>query len=142
MDSYLLAANNILFKATLAPSFISSDTEGSGYSRESVVVGGITATIFLLCCLTIAFTLNYSKDVDKCEEHCIDINYHVEEEKAQIILMSKGIIYHDIIHVRRKKQKYEYHHNDDTLLINIEAARGSKLSIYVIIYIYIMRHKW
>ena len=55
--------------------------------------------------------------------------------------MSKGIIYHDTIDVSRKKQKYEYH-NDDTLLINIEAARGSKLSIYVIIYIYIMRHKW
>ena len=34
-------------------------------SRESVVVGGITATIFLLCCLTIALTLNLSKDVDK-----------------------------------------------------------------------------
>ena len=74
MDSYLLAANNILFKATLAPSFISSDTDGSaGYSRESVVVGGITATIFLLCCLTIAFTLNYSKDVDKCETNMIII---------------------------------------------------------------------
>ena len=31
------------------------------------MVGSITATIFLLCCLTIAFTLTYSKDVDKRE---------------------------------------------------------------------------
>ena len=44
-----------------------SPREDSSSTRESIVVGSITATIFLLCCLTIAFTLNYSNKVDDCK---------------------------------------------------------------------------
>ena len=66
-----LANNQVSYSPqSPGPSLIIPDSEGGSYSRESVVVGGITAAIFLLCCLTIAFTLNYSKDVDKCELHC------------------------------------------------------------------------
>jgi len=39
-------------------------TRSNNNSRESLVVGGVAATIFLLCCLTIGVTTNISKDVE------------------------------------------------------------------------------
>eukprot|EP00090_Calanus_glacialis_P007198 TRINITY_DN15661_c0_g1_i1.p1 TRINITY_DN15661_c0_g1~~TRINITY_DN15661_c0_g1_i1.p1 ORF type:complete len:172 (-),score=55.01 TRINITY_DN15661_c0_g1_i1:150-665(-) len=42
-----------------------SSTRATSASRESMVVGGVAATIFILCCLTIGVTTNISKDVDR-----------------------------------------------------------------------------
>ena len=44
-------------------------TRSNNNSRESMVVGGVAATIFLLCCLTIGVTTNISKDVENSKYH-------------------------------------------------------------------------